>query len=81
MPKVEKTERSTKPVIEYTGVDIVISVGLTILKLGILAPPNVILVILIKLVPVIVTNVPPVLGPFVGEIEYSVGIVDDGKNS
>lgn len=80
VPKVDIIETSTIPVIVYTGVIAVICVGLTILKLAALVPPILTFVMLTKLVPVMVMLVPPANGPVVGDMEYNVGMVDDGKN-
>ena len=80
LPNVDTMDRSTRPVIGYAWVTAVICVGLSILKLVTLAPPNLTLVMFTKLVPRIVMFVPPANVPDVGDIEYNVGAVDGEKN-
>ncbi len=53
--------------------DAVIVVALTTVILVAVAPPIVSVVLGVKLVPVITTEVPPVTGPLLGAIELRVG--------
>jgi hypothetical protein len=68
---------STVPALA-AGLVQVIEVGLTTTTAVAAAPPNVTAVTEKKLVPVSVTDVPPAVGPLVGETDVTAGA---GKNS
>ena len=72
MPPAVVTLRSTVPA-EAAGEIAVISVEDTTSKEVAKAAPNLTEVAAVRLVPVIVTAVPPEIRPFVGEIELMTG--------
>jgi len=61
----------------YAGDVAVICVEFTILKLA-TTPPNLTVVTLVKLAPLIVTVVPPACGPLVGLMVYMMGLSGGG---
>ena len=63
---------STAPAV-LAGVTTVTEVALTFVRDVPAVPPNVTPVVAVKLVPVIVTVVPPAVGPDVGDTELIVG--------
>ena len=71
VPPVVVTLMSTVPV--PAGDVAVIEVAELTVKLAAVVPPNATAVAPVRLVPVIVTTVPPAAGPNVGEIEVTVG--------
>ena len=72
MPPGVVTVTSTAPA-EPAGLAAVICVALSTVKLAALAEPNCTAVAPVKLVPVMVTDVPPASGPLVGEMLVTVG--------
>jgi hypothetical protein len=72
VPFAVVTATSTKPV-ACAGVFAVIVCGSTTTTLVAAAPPNVTLVAPVKKVPVIVTEVPPLMPPVLGETDETVG--------
>jgi hypothetical protein len=71
-PPAVVTTTSTVPA-AWAGVVAVIEVGPFTVKLVAAVPPKVTAVVPLKLVPVIVTLVPPSVGPLFGETEVTVG--------
>ena len=67
------TITSTAPSVRLTGVLQVIVVGLTALTIVAFNPPNVTEVAPLKLRPVIVTTIPPVVPPCEGEMLVMMG--------
>ena len=70
-PRVVRTT-FTAPA-DFAGVTTVTEVALTFVSDAPVVPPNVTLVVLDKFVPVIVTVVPPTVGPLTGDTDEIVG--------
>ncbi len=73
VPPVVVTETLTVPA-DPEGVVAVICVALSTVKEAASVEPNLTAVAPVKLVPVITTEVPPAVGPEVGEIPEIVGV-------
>ena len=73
MPPVVATTTSAVPA-AWAGVVAVIEVALTTAKPVAATPPTVTDVAPVKFVPVMVTAVPPAVGPLAGEIDVTLGV-------